>query len=237
MVRRRSDRTRRHPCRYCRRTRTDPRGDRLFDHRRGRSARRPLCLDRDRDRHLLYRRAAGDDFGGDRCGGRPRHSARPRTWRRISLRRDDPDGRHPDYRRIAAARPRHAVRIALGDHRVRQRARYPHLHGTTAAAHRCDVAGLCDGRGRACHHLPAPTADEGRSLAAHRHPDPLGNQHRVRLAGEHGRRHGQAPGRSSEHRPARRTADFGNATDHPSLFADNGRSRPARIAPHRADRR
>ncbi len=36
---------------------------------------------------------------------------------------------------------------------------------------------------------------------------------------------------------ARRAADAGNAADHPALFADDGRRRPARIAADRADRR
>ena len=39
-------------------------------------------------------------------------------------------------RRLPAARPADAVRLALGDHRLRQRARDPDLHGAAAAADR-----------------------------------------------------------------------------------------------------
>ena len=49
-----------------------------------------------------------------------------------------------------------ALRLALGHHRLRQRAGDPDLHGPAARTDRRALAGLRDGRGRPRHHLPVP---------------------------------------------------------------------------------
>ncbi len=65
-------------------------------------------------------------------------------------------------RRGAQARVGDALRLALGDDRLRERAGDPDLHGPVAGADRCPLADLSDGCWRAwrsstcCHASPRP---------------------------------------------------------------------------------
>ncbi len=157
---------RRHPCRDRRGARAHSRGDRLFDHRRGRSARWPLCLFLDRGDHLAGRRAAGDDFGGNGGHRRAGAAADPRPRRRLSVRRHDPDGRDPADRRVPAIEPADAICLALGHHRLCQRLGDPDLHGAMARTDQCADHDLCAGRRRSRDHLSVPLSDQGNSVAA-----------------------------------------------------------------------
>ncbi len=91
-----------------------------------------------------------------------------RSRRRISVRRDHPDGRDPGDRRLPAAAPADAVCLALGHHRLRQRAGDPDLHGAAARTDRRADADLCAGRGGTGDHLPVPAPDQGGPFAAGR---------------------------------------------------------------------
>ena len=59
-----------------------------------------------------------------------------RAWPRLSVRRDHPDGRAADRRRLSQIPAADAVRVALCRHRLRQCARHPDFHGAAAAADR-----------------------------------------------------------------------------------------------------
>ncbi len=182
----------RHPCRNRRRARLDPGGHRLLDHRRSRPARRPLCFFLHRGDHRFGRRPARDDLGRHRGHRRPRRSTHPRARPRLPVRGHDPDGRASAARGLPAPRLVDAICLALGGHRLRQRARHPHLHRPAAPADRRHLGDLRHGRRRPRHNLPPASADEGGALpprcdrrAHDRHP----------LCGpqrQHGRRHGQA---------------------------------------------
>ncbi len=142
------------------------RSHRLFDHRRGRSARRPLCLRRHRDGDCIHWRSSGNDLRRDRCRGRAGYPTRPGSRRRISLRRDHIDGPHPDGGRLGPSRPVDAVRVTVGHHRLCECLGDPDLHGPAAAADRCDVASLCHGRCRTGDHL-SPSANSPRRCLHH----------------------------------------------------------------------
>ena len=74
--------SRRHPRRTGRRARADPGGDRVLDHRRGRSQGRAVRVVLHRRGHRLHRRAPWHDLGGDRRDG----AADGRRWcKRIRL--------------------------------------------------------------------------------------------------------------------------------------------------------
>ena len=220
-----------------RRARPYSRGDRLCPDRRGRPQRRALCQLLDRDDHRLYRRTSRDDFGCHRRGRGRRHPVGARLRRVVFVRRDAVDGRVPDYRRAAQARPVDALRLAIGRYRFRQRARDPHFHGATAAADQCDADHLCDGRRRPRYHLPAAAPDHRHPLAADRDRRAVGHFDLYAARRQHRRRHGHATVRAAVLRLARRADDVGDAAHHRAVFADDGGGRPARIAAHRADRR
>ena len=112
----------------------------------------------DRHRHRHHRRPPGDDLRRHRRDGAGHGHAGARPRRRIPLRRHGADRRVPDHRRLAAPGRPHALRLALGRHRLRQRARHPDLHGAIAGTRRPRLAGLRDGRGRAS---PSSTACRG----------------------------------------------------------------------------
>ena len=156
----------RHRGRAC----ADSRSDRLLDHRRGRSPRRALRFGGDCHRDLVHRRQARHDLRRDRRGGRPRDPARPGPRGRISLRGVDPDGPDPDCGRDRPARPADAIRVAIGDHRFRQCAGDPHLHGPASPTDQRDLAGLRHGRCGPGDHLPAPTPHQGGAVALGGHP-------------------------------------------------------------------
>ena len=67
------------------------------------------------------------------------------------------------------SRHHHALRLALGDDRLRERAGDPHLHGAVAGVQRRGRDGLCDGRRGARDHLPAAARHQGGAVAARRH--------------------------------------------------------------------
>ena len=228
---------RRCPFGHCRRARPHPRGDRLLRHCRRRSQGRPLCVLRhclrlgvhwrssrhDLRRHRRHRRTDGD------AGSRPRSS--------VSLCRNAPDGAPADPRRRRPARPRHALRLKVGDDRFRERAGHPDFHGTAARTHRRPRRDLCDDRRRPRHHLslsagdaPHPVAargyrgaDRGRLLLGHGHP--------------HGGRSGRTTGQPADLRTAAGAADLRDPRDHLPLFAGARRRRAAGIPADRQDRR
>ena len=62
---------------------------------------------------------------------------------RVSAGRHHPGRHHPDRRGLAARRLHHALRLALGAHRLRQCAGHPDLHGAVARTDRRDLGNLC----------------------------------------------------------------------------------------------
>ena len=125
-----------------------PRGDRLLDHRRGRSESGALRLILHRRGHLHRRRPTGDDLRRHRRDGAGDGDARAGAWAAIPPGDDPADRGVSDHRRSAEARLAPALRLALGGDRLRQRARHPDLHGAITGVHRLWLAGLRDGCGR-----------------------------------------------------------------------------------------
>ena len=62
-----------------------------------------------------------------------------------------------------------ALRLALGDHRLRQRAGDPDLHGAAARADERELGRLCDDGGRPGHHLRLALPHQGGAVAAGHH--------------------------------------------------------------------
>ena len=105
-------------------------------------------------------------------------TSRASTWRRISVCGHDPYGHDPDRGWCAAARSHDAVRIALGDHRFRELARDPDIHGP--GYHSWSVSGgrpmAMVGGGLAIIYLPS-TRHDGSPVAAGRDPRPISDKH------------------------------------------------------------
>ncbi len=112
--------------------------------------------------HRLRRRPPGHDLGGDRrhgaADGHPGQGARPG----VSAGRHPADRRAADRCRLPETRLADALCLALGGHRLRQRAGDPHLHGPAAGTHQRDLARLRHDRRGAGHHLSLPLCHQGR---------------------------------------------------------------------------
>ncbi len=195
---------RRYPCRYRCRIGADPRSHRIFRHRRGRSTCWPLCLLFHCRDHRLHGRPRRHDLCRDRLRRRGHHTARARSWRRLSVRRDNPHGRAAGDRGTAAPRPPDAICFALGRHGLCQRARDSDLPGADAAAPPCAAGHICAGGGRAGDHLSVPLSHQGDPLAVGRNRRPDGHHHLWRRPRQHRGRHGQAADISPDIRPAER---------------------------------
>ncbi|CAA9579920.1 MAG: Sulfate permease, partial [uncultured Thermomicrobiales bacterium] len=224
------ERARRSARRLGRGARPHPGGDRLLDHRRRRPEGRALRLVLDGGRHRLRRRPAGDDLGRDgRHGardGRPRPGARPP----VPLRDDDPDRSPPGRRRVPAARLAHALRLALGDDRLRQRAGDPHLPGPAPGADGRAVADLPDGRRGPGDHLRLAPAYDGGPLAPRLHRRPDGRLAPRGARPPDRRRHGPAPLVAAGLPPAGHPPEPRDAPRHPALRGDARRRRSPGVA-------
>src|SRR3546814_4105724 len=83
--------------------------------------------------------------------------------------------RSPGDRRAGAAGPVDELRVTVGHHRLRQRARDPDLHGAAPAADGCRASHLRAGRGWPRDHLSVPAAEIGRAHVC----TPVTNAHLV----------------------------------------------------------
>ena len=154
---RRPGMVRQHPRRRARRpgrrAGADPGSHRVLDHRRRRPQGRPVRVVLDRRGHRVRRRPARHDFRRHRRDGagdgHPGQGSRPA----IPAGGHRADRRAADRRRRAQAGQPDAVRLALGDHRLRQCAGDPDLHGAIAGTGQRAMDGVCDDRGGTRHHL------------------------------------------------------------------------------------
>ena len=228
---------RRQPCRHRRRPGADPRGHRLFHHCRGRSADRALCLVLDRGDHRLCRRPARHDLGRDRRDCRADGDAGARLRPAIPAGDDGAGGPAADRHGALEAGPADAVRLQIGDDRLRQRPRHPDLPRAAARADQRHLADLCHGRGRPCHHLSVPPPDPRHSLATglHHRLDHTLDRPRARRA--HRRRHGRTALDPADLPHPADPAQLRDADHHLPLCRGDRRGRAAGIADDRPDRR
>ena len=216
-----------HPQRSARRPRsgpgTDPRGHRLFHHRRGGPQGGALRLILYRHGDRLYRWPAGHDLrrhwrygpadGDAGQGARPAILAgRYHTHRRVA-----------NHRRLATLGFAHALRRPRRDRRFRQRSGHPHLHGPIAGADQRQLGGLCHGRRRLGDHLSVPLSDQSGALATggHRRVDRCG--HRPRPGRPQRRRHGRVARQSAGILAAGRAFELGDPHHHLPGFRHPGR--------------
>jgi hypothetical protein len=120
-----------------------------------------------------------------------------------------------------------ALRLEIGDDRLRQCACDPDLHGAAARAHRRALAHLCHGRCRACDHLPVSADHHRHPLAAGHHRGADRHHLVLRLRPAHRWRHGRPARHAAGVPDPRHSAQPGNAVDHPALFGRSRRRRPA----------
>jgi SulP family sulfate permease len=108
----------------------------------------------------------------------------------------------------AAAGRADALRVALGHHRLRQRAGHPDLHGAAARTDGCRLAGLCDdGRRPGIIYGLFPTSPRPcRRRWCHRRADR--GRHALRLGHPHRGRHGRAARQPAGVPAARRAAEL-----------------------------
>ena len=112
-------RPRRSPRRFGRGAGPHSRGHRLLDHRRCRSQGRPVRFVQHRGHHRLHRGPARHDLGGHRRDGAGDGAAGQGAWPAVPAGGHRADRRVADRGRAAAPGFTDALRLALGDHRLR----------------------------------------------------------------------------------------------------------------------